>query len=242
MRDWWHDDIVGQGRLPLLVLFAAFVVTFLVTRVITRMIRAGIGPFRDNVVGGVHVHHSIPGIILLVVGAILAVAAQSTGWSIVAAVLVGVGMSLVLDEFAMILHLEDVYWSDEGRTSVLMVSLAAAAMGFVLVGMAPFETGDLTGPEGAVRGGAITIAVVNFAMVIACVLKGKYRLALLGCFVPLLAWIGAVRLARPGSRWARRYSPERRQAAVVRAATFDARWDPLMRRLSDLVAGRPSKS
>jgi hypothetical protein len=95
------------------------------------MIRADRGPFMDNVTaGGTHVHHTVPGTILLITGAYTGVAAQvSTTWSIVAALLVGVGSSLVLDELALILHLQDVYWSNEGRISVEMVSLATTARG-----------------------------------------------------------------------------------------------------------------
>ena len=120
--------------MPLLVCFGAFVLTFLTTRTITRMIRAGKGPFHDNVSdSGLHVHHAVPGIILLVIGAFLAVGtgASDTAWDVVAALLVGVGTSLVLDEFALILHLQDVCWADEGRISVEMVSLAMACLGLV---------------------------------------------------------------------------------------------------------------
>ena len=74
----------------------------------------------------------------------MGVAAQSaTGWSIASALLVGVGSSLVLDEFALILHLQDVYWSNEGRISVEMVSLAVGALGLVLVGLNPFSVDDV---------------------------------------------------------------------------------------------------
>src|SRR3954454_25122640 len=124
-------DVGGGGvNVPLLVLFAAFVLTFLVTRTITRMIRAGSGPFHDNVsTSGVHVHHAVPGIILLVIGGFTAVATYtSSAWIIVAALLVGIDTLLVLDNFALILHLQDVYWPDEGRISVEMVSLAVACL------------------------------------------------------------------------------------------------------------------
>src|ERR671913_14450 len=78
VSDWWHRNITEPGKLPLLVALGAFVVTFLVTRTITRMIRAGVGPFRDNVsTGGLHVHHAVPGIVSLVVGAFVALGATS---------------------------------------------------------------------------------------------------------------------------------------------------------------------
>jgi len=100
--------------------FLTFVATFLVTRGITRLIRAGRGPFRNLVTSsGTHIHHSVPGIILLIVGAFIAVATAGLGvWFGIAAVMIGAGVSLVLDEFALILHLQDVYWQEQGRISI----------------------------------------------------------------------------------------------------------------------------
>jgi hypothetical protein len=238
-------DIGGGGvNVPLLVCFSAFVVTFLATRTITRMIRAGKGPFHDNVSGsGLHVHHAVPGIILLVAGAFIAVATSASGsaWAIAAALLVGVGTSLVLDEFALILHLQDVYWADEGRISVEMVSLAMACLGLAVVGLTPF---DFTGFEGGAES-AITIGIVVAAIlwcIVVSVMKGKYKLALFGAFIPLVALVAALRLARPGSRWAkRRYGSAKLARAEARAERYDARFGPATAWLSDFVAGRPSE-
>ena len=92
-----------------------FLVTFLVTRIITRMIRAGKGPFGNVSAGSVHVHHVVPGLIILLCGGVLALgAAQSSIWRQLAGVMFGMGAALVLDEFAMILHMDDVYWTSEG--------------------------------------------------------------------------------------------------------------------------------
>src|SRR6204780_1240670 len=127
MASWWHRDVIAAGKLPLMLCFLAFVVTFVLTRTITRMIREGLGPFRNRVTAsGTHIHHSVPGIILLIIGAFTAVGGpDSLGWRSFAAVAVGIGTSLVLDEFALILHLQDVYWSGEGQLSVEAVSLTA---------------------------------------------------------------------------------------------------------------------
>ncbi|MEO6126144.1 MAG: hypothetical protein ABIR32_20795 [Ilumatobacteraceae bacterium] len=241
---WWARNITDAGKLPLLIGFAAFVVTFLATRLVTRLIRAGRGPFSDNVsASGLHVHHSAPGIIALVIGAFTAVASASdSAWRIVAAVLVGVGTSLVLDEFALILHLEDVYWAQEGRLSVEMISLAFGCLGFTLVGFSPLGVDDMGSAEVAVRIGAMSSALVTLGLVVVCVFKGKSKMALFGVFVPLLAWVGAARLARPHSVWAKRwYGEQRRMRAAERTAAFDARWDPVLDHLSDLIAGKPSE-
>ena len=244
MSDWWHRNITEPGKLPLLLSLAAFAVTFVATRSITRMIRAGVGPFKDNVSsGGLHVHHAVPGLIALVTGAFVSLGAPPGSiWHHGAAVLIGAGTSLVLDEFALILHLQDVYWSNEGRLSVEMVSLAFACLGFTIVGVAPFGVDAMGGAEIAARTGAVVATGLTLALVVVCVLKGKYRLALFGAFVPFVAWVGAVRLARPQSRWSRRhYGATREARAAARTAAFDARWDPFFTRLGDLVGGKPSR-
>jgi hypothetical protein len=240
--DWWGRDVVEAGKLPLALCLLAFVVTFLVTRTITRLIRAGRGPFHDEVTaGGTHIHHAIPGLILLILGAFTAIGTTASSWTNVAAVLIGIGVSLVLDEFALIFHLTDDYWTNEGRLSVDVVCLTAACLGFVLMGVSPFGVNDVAGTELAVRFGGELVLVVHGILILVCVLKGKYAVAILGLFVPILAWVAAVRLARPGSVWARRrYSPKRQAAASRRAATFDKRWEPILRRWQNLLGGAPS--
>src|SRR6478609_7941624 len=146
MQAWWDDDVVDAGKLPLAVCLLAFVVTFLATRLITRMIRAGRGPFRDNLsASGTHVHHAVPGIVLLVLGALMALGLDTnqSPWIEIAAVLVGAGASLVLDEFALILHLNDVYWQNEGRVSVEMIGLTGACLGLFILGYSPFGDTDV---------------------------------------------------------------------------------------------------
>jgi hypothetical protein len=234
----------GDVNVPLLVCFAAFVVTFLVTRTITRMIRAGRGPFHDNVSeGGLHIHHAVPGIILLTAGAFIAVGTSGSGsaWVTVAALLVGVGTSLVLDEFALILHLQDVYWADEGRISVEMVSLAMACLGLAVVGLTPF---DVRGLEGGVEGAIVLLLVVVAIvwLIVVSIVKGKYKLALFGAFIPLCALVAAIRLARPESRWAKRhYGPQKLARAKARTAWYDEHFGPATAWVSDVVAGRPSE-
>jgi hypothetical protein len=233
---------VTGSNLPLFVCFAAFVVTFITTRVITRMIRAGRGPFHDNVsTSGVHIHHAVPGIILLIIGAFMAVATNtSSDWTILAALLVGIGTSLVLDEFALILHLQDVYWSDEGRISVEMVSLAVGCLGLLLIGVRPFDLGEGNAGASAL---VVTISIALLVLsLLVCIAKGKYKLALFGAFIPFIAYVGAMRLARPGSRWAkRRYGPEKLTRAAERTNRYDARFGPATDWVCDFVAGKPSE-
>jgi hypothetical protein len=180
---------------------------------------------------------------LLLSGAVMSLAAPAPqGWRAVAGVLIGIGASLVLDEFALILHLEDVYWTREGRQSVQAVALVAACLGCYLIGLSPFGVDDTDGIERGVRLLSVAFFVTAIAAVVVCALKGKFRLALLAVFLPPVAVFGAVRLARPGSPWDRhRYGDGARHArAVERAKRFDERWDPRFRRIGDVVAGAPS--
>jgi hypothetical protein len=237
---WFERAVIDAERLPLFLCFVAFVITFVATRSITRMIRAGRGPFGDNVSSsGLHIHHAVPGVILLITGAFLAVGAgDEAGWAEIAGVMVGIGTSLVLDEFALILRLEDVYWAEEGRVSVEMVALAAGCLGLVLIGSNPFRIDGSAGA--AVLAGTLVFTVVHLALAVVVVIKGKFRLALFGTFIPLLSIFGATRLARPSSRWATRfYDDDKIQRAESRAAKFDARYQPAIRRASNVVAGAP---
>ena len=244
MLSWWHRDVIAAGKLPLMLCFAAFVVTFALTRTITRMIRDGRGPFRNKVTASeTHIHHAVPGIILLIVGAFTAVGGPDVlGWRSFAAVAVGAGTSLVLDEFALILHLQDVYWSGEGQLSVEAVSLTAACLGLALVGFSPFGVQDVDGIELSLRLTATGVLMADGVLAVTCVLKGKYRTALFGLFVLPAGLFGAVRLARPSSIWARyRYRGKRLERATRRAADFDRRWAPLLTGWEDFVGGRPSQ-
>jgi hypothetical protein len=244
MASWWHRDMIAPGKLPLMLCFLAFVVTFVVTRTITRMIRDGRGPFRNRVTAsGTHIHHSVPGIILLIIGAFTAVGGpDSLGWRSFAAVAVGIGTSLVLDEFALILHLQDVYWSGEGQLSVEAVSLTAACLGLALAGFSPFGITDIGNIELTLRLTASGIFIVDGVLAFICVLKGKYRTALFGLFLPPVGVVGALRLARPSSTWARhRYGGERLERATRRAADFDKRWTPLQTDWENFIGGKPSQ-
>ncbi|MEU1016562.1 hypothetical protein ABZ383_17170 [Streptomyces sp. NPDC005900] len=241
MSDWWYRNIVEPGKLPLLLALLSFVGSFLVTRTVTRLIRAGKGPFRDISSGEVHIHHVVPGIFLMLVGGFWAVAAGQQGAGpLYAAVVFGIGAGLVLDEFALILHLDDVYWSEQGRKSVEAVMLTAALVVLVLTGFTPFGVDDLTPGERQNRGLLVLDIALNCVFALVALLKGKLRTALIGLVVPFVALVGAVRLARPGSAWARRFYRRRHRArarAGLRAFRHDRRWAGPRRRLQDWIGG-----
>ncbi|MFF0832931.1 MULTISPECIES: hypothetical protein [unclassified Streptomyces] len=243
MGHWWERNILEPGKFPLLLALAAFVLTFLVTRVITRLIRAGRGPFGNVRAGGLHIHHVVPGVVLTVVGGFGAVASDRHGaGGAVAAVVFGMGAGLVLDEFALILHLDDVYWTAEGRKSVEAVVLTAALVGLLLAGFVPFGVNDLSEQELENRGSVIGTIAVNFLFALIALSKGKARTAVFGAIVPLVALVGAIRLARPGSPWARRFygrRPRARARSALRAYRHDRRWSGPRRAVQDWIGGKP---
>ncbi|NWF31144.1 hypothetical protein HW130_33730 [Streptomyces sp. PKU-EA00015] len=245
MGHWFYDNFVEPGKLPMLLALASFVITFLVTRTVTRMIRAGRGPFRNVSPGGMHIHHVVPGVILAVVGGFVSLGGDRRSvTACVGAVVFGAGVGLVLDEFALILHLDDVYWSEQGRQSVEVVVLAAALALLVLAGSSPLGVNDLTPDERQNRASLILTLVGNFLLVVVALFKGKLRMALIGVLVPFVALFGAVRLARPGSPWARRAyrrRPRARAKSVLRATRHDRRWGRLRRRFQDLIGGAPDR-
>ncbi|WP_020554208.1 hypothetical protein [Embleya scabrispora] len=229
------------GRLPMGLVFASLLLTFLVTRTITRLIRAGRGPFRNVSSGGVHIHHVVPGIVLVLIGGFLAV---GTGEYLVAravaGVVLGIGAGLVLDEFGMIVHLADVYWTEQGRISIEATVLTVAAVGLAASGFVPF---DAT-PEGDAiddRVAWVVVLLLDVVMAAITFAKGKVGTGVIGVFIPIVNIVAGIRLARPGSPWARRYyrdKPRKLRRATARAARRDARWKPIRRRFEDTIAGR----
>jgi hypothetical protein len=118
-----------------------FFVTFAIVQGITHAIRAEVGPFHNVSIGVVHIHHLVWGILLLLfIGYIWLVQfgtglGSSSRWmSRLTALLYGVGAALTLDEFALWLNLEDVYWTHQGRESIDVVILFGALLSIGLWG------------------------------------------------------------------------------------------------------------
>lgn len=245
MGHWFYRNIVEPGKLPMLLALASFVITFLATRTITRLIRAGRGPFKNVSPGGMHIHHVVPGVILTVIGGFAALGSSEHGSSAaICAVIFGIGAGLVLDEFALILHLDDVYWTEQGRQSVEVVVLAAALALLVISGFSPLGVNQMTPDERQDRASLIATLAVNFLLVLVVLFKGKPRMALISVLLPFVAIFGAVRLARPGSPWARRFyrkRPKARARARLRSFHQDLRWDRPRRKFQDLIGGAPDR-
>ena len=110
-------------------LLSSFVTTFLAARGITYLLRRRprVGPFRNMRVGRRHIHHFVPGIVLAFGAGAAAILTRDEDLEPQLAVPFGVGMGLTLDESALLLELDDVYWSREGLLSV-QITLAVIAL------------------------------------------------------------------------------------------------------------------
>src|SRR5450759_1562343 len=125
----------SERRERLFLASLGFLLTFAIVRGITHLIRAGIGPFHNVSSGGLHIHHLVWGILLLlVVGYVWLIEAGTTSSfvSSVTAIAYGVGAALTLDEFAFLLNLQGVYWTGPVRESidavVIFVSLLSVGI------------------------------------------------------------------------------------------------------------------
>ncbi|MCW2654839.1 MAG: hypothetical protein QOE41_555 [Mycobacterium sp.] len=223
---FWHD-VINRGRLPLLCCLVGFILTFFVTRTIVRYIRhlsASDAPRkwwqpRNVGHGSLHIHHVVFGVILVMVSGVTMVTLAVNGGVpefTAAAVFFGVGAALVLDEFALILHLSDVYWSEDGRTSVDAVFAAVAVAGLLILGFNPLSFFDLgiwrNDHTMEARASVAATAVATLALAVIVLLKGKVWTGLVGMFIPPLLFVGAIRLSRPHAPWARwRYTGKPRK-------------------------------
>jgi hypothetical protein len=248
---WLQHGVIDHGRLPLLCFLLGLLVGFLLIRLSVRMIRADVKWWPGNITpGGQHIHHVVFGIVLMLLAGIGLIAVYVDGSESVGAVLAavfGIGAALVLDEFALIFYLRDVYWSEQGRTSVDAVFAAVGFTGLLLLGLHPLEllspAGFRADPDPWVRGTLAVLALANLALGVVVLLKGKIWTGLLGLFVLPILVLAAVRLSRPSAPWARwRYTT--RPKKMERALRREKRWRrPIIRAkiyLQDAIAGKPS--
>lgn len=204
---------------PFLILLS-FLITFGLTRLYTRLARTrGWG---SGHAGDIHVHHMVFGIVFILLAGFFSLAVDpGQPWIDVLGVVFGVGAALTLDEFALWLHLKDVYWAEEGRSSVDAVIMAAMLGGLIALGVAPF--GLNRHESGVVLAAVISVGTL-FSLI--ALMKGKMFLGLVGLFIPILAPVAAIRLARPSSPWAHwRYvdNPKKMTRALVREEKRSAR-------------------
>jgi hypothetical protein len=234
-------DSLSERRFLFLTLIG-FVCAFGFIRLSTRLMRSPRVPWWPGSVvseDGVHVHHLFFGIVLMMVAGGLSFAAGETDgpWYAIYAVLFGIGLGLTIDEYALALHLDDVYWSREGRSSIDATLVALGLIGFVLLAFVPTRV-DTDSP--AVLATTVTAATWHLGWVLIAAAKNRLVHALFGIFLPGLAMYAGLRIAKPRSVWAKRFYGERRPAKQVRAERrFRAgrRTDRFKERLRDAIGG-----
>jgi hypothetical protein len=222
------------------IALAAFLGSFLFIRTSARLIRSprvSWWPGSVTTQGGLHLHHLVWGIVLLLVSGFLEFAlAPPSPWVEVLAGLFGVGAGLTLDEFALWVHLEDVYWAEEGRASLDAVVVAALVAGLVVLGLAPFELHRQNGAVATI----VLVVAIDLLLCALAILKGKPILGLTGVFIPVVSLAAALRLASPSSPWARwRYPSDGRKMARAQARYQRIRARRL--RVRNAIAGAPSQ-
>ena len=225
----------AEGERAGLIVLGSMLLSFLLIRVSTRLMRnpkVTWWPGSIETEGGLHVHHLVFGIALMLLAGFLLALQLGSPWLELSAAAFGIGAGLTLDEYALWLHLEDVYWAEEGRRSVDAVIIAAIVGGLILMGFLPFST-DSGAPA------IIFSVLLSLAVAAVAVLKGKFFMGVAGMLLLPIGLIGAIRLAKPDSPWARRRYPEgspKRIESERRYARHTARYQ----RFQDRVAGAPS--
>lgn len=237
--DLFNFELVGNvrepGRQAAVLVLLSFLCSFAFIRTSARLTRS-VSWWPGSVVSGdVHLHHLVWGIVLLLVSGFTAFATElESPWWQMTAIGFGIGAGLTLDEFALWVHLEDVYWSDEGRASLDAVVMAAVFAGLVVVGAQPWGLTD----SGSMAGTALLV-ILDVGLAGLTFLKGRLLLAVLALFMlPAGVW-GAYRLGKPSSPIGRRYDEPKRARAQRRfrpdrpAARFTS-W------FFDTIGGKPT--
>lgn len=223
---------IGDDRTVAFLILVSFLITFGLTRLYTRLAR--VRGWGSGHAGDIHVHHMVVGIVLALFAGWAALALDpGSPWIEILGIFFGVGAALTLDEFALWLYLKDVYWTEEGRSSIDAVILATMLGSVVMLGMTPAGVDDSASADVL----AVSVALAVIASVV-CILKGKLYLGIIGIFIPLLAYVGAIRLARPRSMWARRRY-EKNPGKMTKALARDVKRQARKTRVRDVLGGAP---
>jgi len=212
----YQVHIEAAGKETHFLILVSFTLTFGFIRTSAHLIRAQVKWWPGNVQtkSGTHIHHLVWGILLLLTTGYLGLAVDmGSPWLELTAICFGIGMGLALDEFALWLNLEDVYWTSKGRQSIDAVFITASLLVISLLGLwfwiDVYEAfllllgvggEEFTGAESARY--LVPWQLLGIALGTFCLIRGRRLVGLVGLFIPLVAVIGAVRLAtgRPESR------------------------------------------
>ncbi len=140
-------EAAPRGETVLFNVLAGFAAGFGLMRLSTWGIRGGWWPFREVSVGGRHVHHFVPGILTAFLAGGAGLVTQSDRLEELLAVPFGAGIGLTFDEAALLLELEDVYWTREGLLSVQLSLGLAAILGGTILGLRMLRRGERRGEQ-----------------------------------------------------------------------------------------------
>jgi len=196
----YQHHIEAAGKETHFLILVAFLCSFGFIRTSAHMIKAQVSWWPGNVEtkGGTHIHHLVWGILLLLVMGYLGIATSiPSPWFELVAIAFGIGMGLTMDEFALWLNLEDVYWTEKGRESV---DAAMVTVGLLLVALLGLQFWIdvydavlvLCGFDRGSEWIAIPVQIVGVALAVVCFRKGRKIVGLVGLFVPLVALVGAL--------------------------------------------------
>jgi len=196
----YQHNIEAAGKETHFLILVAFVCSFGFIRTSAHLIRAQVSWWPGNVEtkGGTHIHHLVWGILLLLVMGYLGIATSiPSPWFELTAIFFGIGMGLTMDEFALWLNLEDVYWSAKGRESVDAAVITVGLLTIALLGLQFWiDVYDavlvLCGFDRGNAWIAIPVQLTGVALALVCFRRGRKFTGLVGLFVPLVALLGAV--------------------------------------------------
>src|SRR6478609_2990101 len=170
----FYDRIAEHELQGLYLVLIGFLLSFAFIRMSTRLMRSPKVPWWPGSIvsdSGVHLHHLVFGIVtMMVAGAGGFLAFGHTPWTEICAFAFGIGAGLTIDEFALWVYLDDVYWAEEGRKSIDATVIAAAGMMLVLLGFTPLTIED--GSISAILGSFLSVAIA-FLLVAVCFFKGR---------------------------------------------------------------------
>jgi len=244
LSNFW-GNLEEHHEQAVFLVMVGFLGSFAFIRMSTRIIRSeSISWWPGNVESesGVHLHHLVFGIVTMMVAGTLGFASDGrTPFIEICALLFGVGVGLTIDEYALWVHLEDVYWAEEGRSSVDATVIAASLMLLIVLGVSPVVI-DSSSTEALIT--SIILTVVAFGCVAICFAKGRVLHGTIGIFVAPIAFYGAGRIGKPRSAWARYRYGERRpkkQAKAIERFAPERRTERFKEAFRDIVGGKPSE-
>jgi hypothetical protein len=239
---FWHDKLVAHHKQALFLVLVGFLAAFCFIRLSVRLMRSPRVPWWPGSVvsGGVHLHHLVFGIGLMVAAGTVGFATFNNSPSLeICAAVFGIGAGLTIDEFALWVHLDDVYWSEEGRASIDAAVIATLVMGLIFLEVRPFAVSGSTPVDVA-----LTVeAPVVLSLAVVCFAKQRFFHGATGLFIWPLALYGATRIGKPGSLWAHRRYGERDPAKQAKSqARFrpERRTERLKEAFRDAVGGTPT--